>query len=47
MVGSKTGHFRGPLVVSNLLVEDSALRISSDDKVVKQRFVTVMGLQEL
>ena len=31
-------------LTSHLLVEDFALRITSDDKVVKQGFVTVMVL---
>ena len=44
MVGSQIGHLWDLLVLSNLLVEDSVLRITSDDKVVKQGFVTVMVL---
>lgn len=44
MVGSQIGHLWDLLVLSNLLVKDSVLRITSDDKVVKQGFVTVMVL---
>lgn len=43
MFGNQTGHL-WDLLLSNLLVEDFALRITSDDKVVKQGFVTVMVL---
>lgn len=43
MVGSQTGHLWGLSVVFNLLVEDSALT-NSNDKVVKQGSVIVMGL---
>lgn len=35
MGGNPIGHLWGLLVVSNLPVEDSVLRITSDDKVVK------------
>lgn len=44
MGGNPIGHLWGLSEVSNLSVEDSVLRITSNDKVVKRVFVTVMGM---